>query len=82
VACDVVALQSIIHKLPSGPLRKQLRWAGDALAVSAVFGVDGGQRPGREQEARQTLRKLLVDMRTALPDDRDVALLEDSLNGS
>jgi hypothetical protein len=68
--------------LPSGPLRKQLRWDGDALAVSAVVGVGGGQLPGREHEAHQTLRKLLVDMRTALPDDRDVALLEDSVNGS
>jgi len=80
MACDVVALRSIIQKLPSGPLRKQLRWAGDALAVSAVFGVDGGPVPAHEQEARQTLRKLLVDLRTALPHDRDVALLDASLN--
>ena len=80
VACDVVALRNIIEKLPSGPLKKQLRWAGDALTVSAVFGVHGGQLPGREHEAHRTLWKLLIGLRTALPGDPDVALLEDSLH--
>lgn len=78
--CDIVALRSIIQKLPSGPLRKQLRWAEDTLALQVTFSVSDGLSSPRVQRARETLSRLLLDVRAVLPEDADVQILEDSLS--
>jgi hypothetical protein len=85
VAPDVVALHSIVQKLPSGVLRNQLSLARDILAIPVHLKTRDGQLPTRPQarfdNALERLRELLSNLRTALPSDHDVADLEDSLNG-